>query len=247
MTVAATRAIDEVSLFPAVTAPTIPGTTNNTFTYTGRETDGLGINYYRARYYNPTTGRFLSEDPSGFAGGINQYVYAHGDPINRKDPSGRYDWWWHAYITYQAEIAMGYSPDRAWAGAQTVANVDFENGSQGKDSNSAHKHSMAGRKSNGNSETCQQAYAGTQQQILNDLANGRADEAMHALQDATAPGHRGYQAWTGLSLSHMLGDAYPPQADIDEAINNTELFLSEYWNSPDNVNPADFLPQNPCN
>lgn len=47
------------------------GTTTNSYTYTGRETDGLGINYYRARYYNPTTGRFLSEDPSGFRGGIN--------------------------------------------------------------------------------------------------------------------------------------------------------------------------------
>jgi len=49
-------------------------TTSNSYTYTGRESDGLGINYYQARYYNPTTGRFLSEDPLGFGGGINKYA-----------------------------------------------------------------------------------------------------------------------------------------------------------------------------
>jgi len=63
-------------------------TTTNSYTYTGRESDGLGINYYRARYYNPTTGRFLSEDPSGFRGGINLYAYARNNPVSFRDPSG---------------------------------------------------------------------------------------------------------------------------------------------------------------
>jgi RHS repeat-associated protein len=49
--------------------------TTNSYTYTGRETDGLGIYYYRARYYNPSTARFISEDPIGIAGGINLYAY----------------------------------------------------------------------------------------------------------------------------------------------------------------------------
>lgn len=64
------------------------GTTTNSYTFTGRETDGLGINYYRARYYNPTTGRFLSEDPIGFAGGFNLYRYVFDDPIGLADPIG---------------------------------------------------------------------------------------------------------------------------------------------------------------
>jgi RHS repeat-associated protein len=67
----------------------ITGTTNNSYTYTGRESDGLGINYYRARYYNPQIGRFISEDPIGFVGGMNKYAYVANDPTDLNDPSGR--------------------------------------------------------------------------------------------------------------------------------------------------------------
>jgi RHS repeat-associated protein len=63
-------------------------TTSNSYAYTGREFDGLGVDYYRARYYNPTTGRFLSEDPIGFAGGLNLYAYARNNPVSNKDPLG---------------------------------------------------------------------------------------------------------------------------------------------------------------
>lgn len=43
----------------------------------------------RARYYNPTTGRFLSEDPLGIMGsGTNLYAYANNNPINLNDPLG---------------------------------------------------------------------------------------------------------------------------------------------------------------
>jgi RHS repeat-associated protein len=64
------------------------GSTTNSYTYTGREFDGLGLYYYRARYYNPATGRFVSEDPIGFDGGINKYAYAGNDPIDYFDPLG---------------------------------------------------------------------------------------------------------------------------------------------------------------
>ncbi len=57
--------------------------------YTGRENDGTGLYYYRARYYNPTLGRFTSEDPLGFGGGdVNVQAYVSDRPTVLRDPSG---------------------------------------------------------------------------------------------------------------------------------------------------------------
>jgi RHS repeat-associated protein len=68
---------------------TATGTTSkNEFQYTGRENDGTGLYFYRARYDKPGFGRFISEDPIGFRGGINLYAYVLDNPINRTDPSG---------------------------------------------------------------------------------------------------------------------------------------------------------------
>jgi len=56
-----------------------------------RENDGTGINYYRARYYDPSLHRFISEDPIGFAGGnVNLYGYTNNSPTNFRDPSGNF-------------------------------------------------------------------------------------------------------------------------------------------------------------
>jgi len=61
----------------------------NSFQYTGRENDGTGLYYYRARYYHPSLGRFIREDPLGFAGGdVNRYAYILNAPTNDKDPTG---------------------------------------------------------------------------------------------------------------------------------------------------------------
>jgi RHS repeat-associated protein len=65
------------------------GGTTNGFSYTGREWDSeTGLYYYRARYYDPKIGRFISEDPIGFGGGVNLYAYVGDNPVNRDDPSG---------------------------------------------------------------------------------------------------------------------------------------------------------------
>ncbi|MGH2375967.1 MAG: RHS repeat domain-containing protein [bacterium] len=64
------------------------GTTNNTFTYTGREADGTGLFSYRARYYQPGSGRFVSEDPLGLWSDFNLYGYVRNSPLNAVDPLG---------------------------------------------------------------------------------------------------------------------------------------------------------------
>jgi RHS repeat-associated protein len=47
-----------------------------------------GLYAVRARYYDPTIRRFISEDPIGLEGGINSYAFAEGDPVNGSDPTG---------------------------------------------------------------------------------------------------------------------------------------------------------------
>jgi hypothetical protein len=49
------------------------------------------LQYSRARWYDATIGRFISEDPIGLAGGINQYSYVKNNSMNRVDPSGLID------------------------------------------------------------------------------------------------------------------------------------------------------------
>jgi RHS repeat-associated protein len=48
-----------------------------------------GLYYYRARYYDSSIGRFVSEDPIGFDGrDANLYRYVGNSPVNYIDPSG---------------------------------------------------------------------------------------------------------------------------------------------------------------
>jgi RHS repeat-associated protein len=66
------------------------GALANPFRYTGREFDPeTGLGYYRARYYAPQLGRFVSEDPLRFgSGGTNFYGYVFQSPTNLADPLG---------------------------------------------------------------------------------------------------------------------------------------------------------------
>jgi RHS repeat-associated protein len=64
----------------------------NGYAFTGREWDGeTGLYYYRARYYDPKTGRFINEDPVGLSAGLNLYRYVHNRPTTHVDPAGLYE------------------------------------------------------------------------------------------------------------------------------------------------------------
>ena len=60
--------------------------------FAGEQTDPSGLIYLRARYYDPSVGRFITRDTfPGFPGAnqsLNRYVYAYNNPVNLTDPSG---------------------------------------------------------------------------------------------------------------------------------------------------------------
>jgi RHS repeat-associated protein len=80
---------------------TASGATNaNPYQFTGRENDGTGLYFYRARYYSPSFQRFISQDPVGFAGhDANLYRYASSDPVNSSDPTG-----WASYPPQPGDV-----------------------------------------------------------------------------------------------------------------------------------------------
>jgi len=62
---------------------------NDEFAYTARKLhDRSGLYYYRARFYSPELGRFITQDPIGYLGGTNLYAYVGNNPVNWVDPLG---------------------------------------------------------------------------------------------------------------------------------------------------------------
>ena len=73
----------------------------NPYQYTGREADRPWLYYYRARYYSPVLGGFISEDPLGFGGGqASFYSYVGGDPVNNIDPLGLWCFNFNQFSSY---------------------------------------------------------------------------------------------------------------------------------------------------
>jgi RHS repeat-associated protein len=96
-------------------------TSNNSSQYTGRENDGTGLYYYRARFYSPTLQRFISEDPIGLASGdANFYAYVRNNPITRTDPFGLDD-------ADYSPVSGGPSPNPwYWSHNESADNESFE-------------------------------------------------------------------------------------------------------------------------
>ena len=101
--------------------------------FTGKDYNASGLIYSNARYYDPATGRFLTEDPS--RKGANWYAYCENDPINKTDSTGmdvgdkaRYD-----YVQYPTQGVLTSvfgprPPERTIVAGQVHMTPEFHTG-----------------------------------------------------------------------------------------------------------------------
>jgi len=70
----------------------VPSAATTDRTFTGQKSDGTGLMYYNARYYDPALGTFLSPDTlvpdAGNPQSFNRYSYVYNNPLKYVDPSG---------------------------------------------------------------------------------------------------------------------------------------------------------------
>ncbi len=95
--------------------------------YTGRERDlESGLSYYRARYYDPQVGRFISVDPLGFgAGDTNLYRYVGNSSTLATDPSGEFAWFVWGGLALAGAL-IGLATDSVVQSARKADNPKYE-------------------------------------------------------------------------------------------------------------------------
>jgi RHS repeat-associated protein len=175
------------------------------YTYTGREFDSeTGLYYYRARWYDPKVGRFISEDPVGLEGGLNAFIYAENNPLAFRDSQGQ----WPSVGPLKVHQAI---IKRVLGGKVTPEQLrilmqeqeDFDNATQ--DEVYAYMHAMrtqresredARRKANQfvRQQICTARRLAAKGQIADAMRN--LAQAIHTLQDSTSPAHANFSiAW----------------------------------------------------
>ena len=193
--------------------------------FTGKERDAeSGLDYFGARYYGSSMGRFMSPDPSKLSVLLtnpqtwNRYSYVYNNPLSLKDENGKWPTSIHNQIIDKA------FPNLSPAQRQILKNVSANqdgvmNGGQSKDLSFEHAMRAPGQ-SVADAQAKFSDFVSTNEAVANNSQIYFSDpdtemteinseslaafgEALHAIEDSLSPAHAGFQVWD-YNPAHVL-------------------------------------------
>jgi RHS repeat-associated protein len=196
------------------------GTASSGLGFTGHIDDpDSGLIYMQARYYDPTVGRFMSEDAvdvmPGNTSSMNRYAYVSNNPVNRVDPTGNYergtgwtDRQWSAFDRAQRSASSDHhkAADKLWSIAEKMV--------------SGQKLSSSDRSAVRAFESVMGKGTGTSQNMLS--AADSFSRAATALDAGTGSGY----AANAVSTAGMVAMGRGPSDLAAAQVNGTQIYVN---------------------
>jgi RHS repeat-associated protein len=209
---------------------------------TGKERDAeSGLDYFGARYYGSSMGRFMSPDPSNLGVDIylpqtwNRYAYVVNNPLSLVDKNGLWPTRIHEQIIdnafpgltpgmRQALKNASYDMDHK-AGAQETVNAPEHAMSEGDWADDNHVQRTADFINNSEAAAtdAQAQWSDMGAANISPVALLQFGNALHTISDGTSPSHEGGQPWDGVwhlsSAWHWAREQYISPARMNQAVN----------------------------